>query len=126
MTWAAALFVAAAFLVLAKWFRVPALAQVVLGHGRRALHDLQDRSLGEREKERAARSHAGHLLLGALGIVVASAAALALPFGAVALLDAAGVVELDAVVARTVSPTFLLVVVPLGVAVAVILRRRRP
>lgn len=126
MTWAAAVFVAAAFFGLAKWFRVPTLARAVLGHSRRALHDLQDPSLGERQKERAARSHARHLLLGTLGIVLCTAAAIGLPFGVVALLDAAGVVELQAVVARTVSPAFFLVVTPLGVAAALILRRRRP
>jgi len=126
LTWAAAIFVVAGFLVLARLFRVPALAQAVLGHSRRAFADLRDRSLGDREKERAVQSHARRLLLGALGIVLASAAALTLPYCAVALLDAAGVVELDAVVARTITPAFLLVVTALGVVAAVILRRHRP
>jgi hypothetical protein len=126
LTWAAALFLVAAFLVLARWFRVPARVRAVLGDGRRAFHDLRDPSLGERDKERAVQSHAGRLLLGFVGITLASAVAVALPFGVVALLDAAGVVELDAVLARTVSPAFLLVVTPLAVVAAVILRGHRP
>jgi hypothetical protein len=126
LTWAAALFVVAAFLVLAKLFRVAALAQAVLGSSRRAFHDLRDPALGERDKERAVQSHARRLLLLFLGITAASAAAAVLPFGVVALLDAAGVVRFDAVLQRTVSPAFILFATVIGVGAAALLHKRRP
>lgn len=126
MTWAAGLFVVAAFLALAKWFHVPALAQAVLGHSRRAFHDLRDPALDARDRERAVQSHARRLLLLFLGITGASAAAALVPLGVVALLDAVGVVEFDAVVQRTVSPAFILVVTAIGVVAAALLHKRRP
>ncbi len=126
MIWAAALGVVAAFVVLAKLFRVPGLAHAVFDQSRRAFGDLRDPALGEREKEGSIRSHARHLLLLFVFISLASIAALALPLGLVVLLDRAGLLDFDAVVQRTVSPAFLLVVTPLGIVLALLLHRRRP
>ncbi len=125
MTWAAALFVVAAFVVVARLLRVPAQAHAVVNRSRAAFAALRDPGLDERQREQAARQHAGRLLWLCLGIVAATAAAIALPFGLVALLGVAGAVDFEAVVRCTVSPLFFLVALPLGTVTALLLRERR-
>lgn len=125
MNWAAALFVVAAFLVLAKWFRVPALARESMQHCRTGLRDLQNPALGEDDKERALQLHAKRLLALFVGLTLASCAALALPLGVLALLDAAGVLELAAVLKQATSWQFLGVATLCGVAAMMRMRSRR-
>ncbi|MGE3175276.1 MAG: hypothetical protein AB7O97_21805 [Planctomycetota bacterium] len=126
MTWAAALFAVAAFVVAARWLRIAALGRTVLGHGRQATRTLRDPALADRDKERAARAHAVRLLGLSLAIAVRAAAAFALPVGALALLDRTGVVDLGAVVRLGASPWFLVAAAATGTAVAVVLPRRGP
>jgi len=125
LTWAAALFVVAAFLILAKWFRVPALSAEAIGHCRGALRDLKNPSLAEVDKERAVQSHARRLLVLFFGITLASGAALALPLGAIALLDAAGLLELNAVLTEAASAPFLGAATLLSLGMIVLLHSRR-
>jgi hypothetical protein len=126
LTSAAALFVVAAFIALLKLLRVAALARAVIDRSRRAFRDLRDPALGESGRERAAKASAGRLLVLFLAIVLASTAAALLPLGAVALLDVAGIVEVAAVLERTLSPMILLPAIPLGIVAAVLLHRLRP
>lgn len=125
MTWVAALFVVAAFVGIAHLLRMVPRAQEVLARSRQAVADLRDPDLGEIERERAVQAHAGRLLLLFLILTASAAVALAVPFGAVALLDAAGVLSLDAVVDLTVSPAFLVGTIAGGFAAWWVLRRRR-
>lgn len=124
MTWAAALFVVATFLVLARCFRVPALSTEAIGHCRAAVRDLKNPSLADADKERAMQVHARRLLVLSIGITLASAAALALPLGALALLEAAGILELRAVLTEAASAPFLLAATLLSVGMIALLRSR--
>lgn len=126
MTWAGAMFVCATFLLLTKVFRVAPIARAVFGCTRRAVRDLRDPNLGDLERERAVRSHALRLLRLFVVIALAALAALALPLGLIALLDAAGVMQLDAVIALTTTPLFLLVATALVAGAALAVHARRP
>jgi hypothetical protein len=126
LTWALALLVVAACCALGAWLRIPALGRAAVDHSRRALRELRDPGLGEAAKERAAQAHAGQLLLLALRITAATAVAVALPFGALALLSAMGWVDFDAVLAQTISPWFALVAMALVIGALWLWRGRRP
>jgi hypothetical protein len=108
LTWAAALFVVAAFVVVAGLLRIPTRAREVLAHSRQAFADLRDPALDERAREKAVQGHALRLLWLFLVVTGSAAFALALPFGLIVLLDSAGLVAIDAVIALTLSWPFLL------------------
>ncbi len=126
MIWAAALLVVAAVVAILQALKVPRRALAVLDQGRSGWLALRNPSLSERDKELAARHHARRLLALGLGLSLASATALALPFGVIALLDVLGLIDFDAVLQRTLSPWFALVVATVGVCATAILRRSRP
>lgn len=124
MTWAAALCAVAACCALAAWFQVPAQARTAFGVSRRAFADLRDPALDDAARERAAQAHARQLAWLCLRILLGSAAALALPFGGLALGSALGWLHLGAVVELSLSPWFLLVAAVLAAAILHLLRRR--
>lgn len=125
MTWAAALFVVVAFVVLAQLLRIPTRASNVIRRSRTAVADLRNTELDDREKERAMQSHATSLF-GLFAILTAtSAVALAVPVGVIALLDAAEVLDAQAVLETGVSWEFLLVATIVGCGVFWILPGRK-
>lgn len=124
MTWAAALFVVVAFVVLAQLLRVPARAARVIKHSRDAVADLRNSELSDLEKERAMQVHAKGLFVLFVFLTVSAATALAVPIGLIALLDAADLVELDAVLETGLSWEFLFVATIVGCGVFAFARSR--
>lgn len=117
MSWIAALFLVAAFLLLANALRIPAHAREVIARSRRAALDYRDPALDERARERAVQGHAVRLLGLFVLVTVCAGIALGVPLGVLALLDAAEVVALDEVIAITVSVPFLVGTLVGGVVV---------
>ncbi|MCA8977429.1 MAG: hypothetical protein KDC98_22090 [Planctomycetes bacterium] len=103
MTWIAAAFLVASFLVLLQVMRVPSRVAEIGAVGRSALRTIRDPDLSDADKEKAMR--AGSLrLFGLCGlIVIAVVAALAVPAGLVALVALTGLVDFDAALERTLS-----------------------
>jgi hypothetical protein len=123
--WAAALFLVVAFMALISRLGVPGRASAVVERSRRALADVRSNSLTELDKERAVQAHARSLFASFLVITALSAIALLLPVGVVWLLAAAGLLDFDAVLAATLSWPILLAATAIGIAMIVLLRRRR-
>ena len=117
MTWAAAAFVVVGFLAIAQLLRIPARASAVIARSRAAVGVLRDSAMTDLEKEKAMQGHAKSLLASFFVITLGSAIALAVPVGVVLALDAAGVVEFDAVLDRTLSWQIILGATVLGFAV---------
>ena len=124
MNTAAALFLVAGFLVVARVLRMVPHAREVMARSRAATRDLRDPDLDELAREKAIQGHAIRLAVLFALLVLASAAALALPLGVVYLFELTGLVETTAVVDATLSPTFLIGVTT-AVLVWTISRRER-
>ena len=125
MTWIAAAFLVVSFLVLLQLLRVPARAAEVTRVGRRALATVRDRTLSDEEKEQAMRAGSLRLLVLFVVIALATAAALAIPAGLVALMAVAGWVDFDVAIERTLSWQILVGATIVGL-IAMRLLARRP
>lgn len=123
MTWVAAAFLVVAFLLLLQWLGLPAQVAAIGATARSALHLLRDAAASDAEKERAMRASSVRLFLLALRLLLATAVALLVPGGVVALLAACGLVDFEAVLARTLSWQILLGASVLGVVVLRVGRR---
>lgn len=116
MNVAAALFLVAGFLAVARLLRMVPHAQEVMARSRAAARDLKDPALDELAREKAVQGHALRLAWLFVLLVATSAAALAIPVGVVYALDRVGLVQLAEVLDITMTPIFLI-----GVTVAVLI-----
>lgn len=131
VTWAAATFVVVAFLGIVRCLGVRSRAAEVVRQVRSAVAVLRDKARTDVEKERALRAHALALFVLAILLAALVGLAVAVPFGAIALLDLAGVVTMGAVLDLTLRADFLLGATLLGIAAFALPRRgarpcRRP
>jgi hypothetical protein len=115
VTWAGAVFLVVAFLCLVRALGLRSLAGDVARHARAALAVLRDGARSDADKARALRAQSVRLLGLCLAQVALVAAALAVPLGALALLDLAGAVALDAVLELTLRPVFLIATTAIAV-----------
>jgi hypothetical protein len=122
-TIAGAVFVVVAATSLALAFRAPAHVSRVLAASRRAAEVLRDASLSDDEKEKHAQRASGELFGLFLQIAASFAGALLIPVGVLWLAQAAKLVSLDAVLAMTISPVFLVVCTVVGCAAVYAWRR---
>jgi hypothetical protein len=93
---AAALFIVAGFLVVARCCGLLGRASRTFTHSREALAVVRDRSLDDLAKEQAMQTHAKGLFGLFAAITAISAVSLGVPLGVVWLLDLAGLVDLAA------------------------------
>lgn len=124
MTWIAAAFLVVAFLVLLQLMRVPARVTEIGTVGRSALATLRDPGLSDADKEKAMRAGSLRLLGLFLRIASATAVALLVPAGVVALAATTGVVDFATVLECTLSWQVLLGATMLGLVVMRVLARR--
>jgi hypothetical protein len=108
VSWAAAFFGLFAFLYLFRLMRVPARASEVVSRARRAVADLRDRDLPEDAKERAMQAHSIRLFQLFLVVTGCALVALAVPAAIIAILGAAGVVDVKEVLELTTTWPFLI------------------
>lgn len=126
MSLAGAVFLILSFLILARILDIPARAAEVVARGRRALAELKDPGLSDRQKERTVRAHALRLLLLFFLITGSAAVSLGVPVAVLALLELSGLVELESVFRTTMSFEILAGAVVGAAAAALFSRRRRP
>lgn len=124
MNTAAALFLVAGFLVVARVLRMVPHAREVMARSRAAARDLRDPGLDELAREKAIQGHAIRLAALFAMLVATSFAALALPLGVVYLFELTGLVATTAVIDLTLTPTFLIGVTA-AVLVWTVARRKR-
>lgn len=125
MTWVAAIFVVAGFLVLARITGMLRCASGVLARSREAVVLIGNREMDELEKERAVQAHAKALFGSFLLITALSVVALGIPLAIVWLLDWCGLVALDAVMAVLISWQFLVIATGIGLLGWWAMRRMR-
>jgi hypothetical protein len=113
-TLAGAVFIVVAATSLALAFRAPAHCARVLVASRRATEVLRDTSLSDDEKEKHAQRASGELFMLFLLIAGSFAGALLIPVGVIWLAQKVGLVSMDAVLAMTISPVFLVAVTVVG------------
>ena len=110
-----AILMVVAFAGIVTWTGVPAQAREVVRRTSASRAVVLDRSLTDQQKERHLRAEAPRLI-GLLGrIVLGSALALALPLGALWMLDRLGLASLADVLAVLVRLDFILAVSAAGV-----------
>jgi hypothetical protein len=112
---AAALFLVAGFLAVARVLRMVSHAREVMARSRSAVRDLRDPGLDELAREKAVQGHALRLAWLFALLVLTSAAALAIPLGFVYAGELAGLVQTAEVIDVTLTPIFLI-----GVTAAVL------
>jgi hypothetical protein len=112
---AAALFLVAGFLAVARVLRMVPHAREVMARSRAAARDLRDPALDELAREKAVQGHALRLAWLFVLLVATSGTALAIPVGVVYALEQTGLVQLPEVLDITLDPIFLI-----GVTVAVL------
>jgi hypothetical protein len=125
--WIAAGLLVAAFVVLAKLFRLVEKSGDVLAVSQRSLAIVRDGRLSDDAKEVALQQNAKRLFALAFWLALGSTGALLLPFGLVWLCDRLGWLSLASVCDVAISPAFIavssvLILVPLIVSA----RSRRP
>jgi hypothetical protein len=119
-----ALVVVCLFIWLVRLSRLVPFAQEAVALSRRATAIVRDAALDDDAKEAAIQQCALRLAKLSLLLLVFSAVAVAAPMGAIWLLDLAGLMSLDAVVAILLRRDFLLLATVLGVGGYVLLERR--
>jgi hypothetical protein len=122
-TLAGAVFIVVAATSLALAFRAPAHVTRVLAASRRAADVLRDASLTDDEKEKHAQRASGELFMLFLLIAASFAGALLIPVGVIWLAQKAGLVSMEAVLAMTISPVFLVACTVVGCAIAFLWKR---
>lgn len=123
--WLAASFIVVAFAVLLVRLRVVSSSREVIALSRQAMAVITDQTLTDRDKERRLQAYTGALLKAFLFIVVGSAAAVGVPILLVWALEFTGVLQLNAVLAVTVSWSFLLAATLVSVPLFYLLSRKK-
>src|SRR5690606_3185459 len=123
--WLAASFIVVAFAVLLVRLRVVSSSREVIALSRQAMAVITGQTLTDRDKERRLQAYTGALLKAFLFIVVGSAAAVGVPILLVWALEFTGVLQLNAVLAVTVSWSFLLAATLVSVPLFYLLSRKK-
>lgn len=123
--WLAASFIVIAFAFLLVRLRVVSSSREVIALSRQAMAVITDQALTDRDKEQRLQAYAGALLKAFLFIVAGSAAAVGVPVLLVWALEFAGVLQLNAVLAVTVSWSFLLAATLVSVPLFYLLSRNK-
>ena len=121
--WMGALAAVMAFFQLLKQFRVIAVSAQVIARSGDVVAILNNRTLSDLEKEKSMQRFSVQFFTAFLRILAGSAGALAIPTAALWLLEKAGVLNLDTVMATAISWPFLAVSVALGIAMLRLHRR---
>ena len=124
--WAAAAFAAILFLVLLKKFKVASAGQWVLSLSRDIVSTIGNTTLSDLDKEKAMRGFATTLFQLFLVILLGGAAALAVPIGALWLLEQTGLVSIDAIIDISLSPVFIGATLFLGGIAYLFVKRGEP
>jgi len=114
-----------AFALATEMFGLPRRAREVARRGRECVEVLRSRSMDDRAKERALQAEALHLFRLVVVLVLGGAVAMAVPIGAVWVLDGAGVGSLDGVLAILRRLDFLALVLLTGGAAYALVPRLR-
>jgi hypothetical protein len=112
------------FVVLIYLLRLVRQAQEVLAISRDSMGVLRDASLDDEAKERFFQTSAIRLFRLLVLMLVGTAIALLAPIGVIWLLDLAGIVSLDAVLAILVRWDFIVAATVVGIVAYVLLERR--
>lgn len=108
ITWAAAIFLAVAFVAALRVLRLPAAGKTVADISRRCLEVIRSTGMDDEAKAAALQGHAGQLFLLFGKITVGCALAVFAPLGVVWLCSLLKIVSLESVLAAAFSPGFIL------------------
>ena len=125
MTWAAASFlvlgICAVAMVLRLAKRVAHAQQIMFG----ALAGMRDKSMSDRQKEKAMLRASGRMLLATVVVVGCMGRCIAIPVGLVWLAEQGGLVSLEATLDKTLEWRFLLLATVVVTAAWLLLRGRK-
>jgi hypothetical protein len=120
-----AVIVVGLFIWLLDVLKLVPLATDAIAVSRRATATMRDSALDDEAKETALQQGALRLMKLSALLLVGSVAALAAPMGAIWLLELAGLMSLQGVVAILMRWDFLLLATVVGVAAFIVLQRRK-
>jgi hypothetical protein len=124
MNYAGSIAVVIMFVVLIYVLRLVRQAQEVLAISRDSMGVLRDASLDDETKEKFFQTSAIRLFRLLLLMLVGTAIALLAPIGVIWLLDRAGIVSLDAVLAILVRWDFIVAASVVSIGAYIVLERR--
>ena len=126
LVWLAAVLLVVLFAMGLNWFKVIATSRQALATSQRVVGTLRDPTMTDLQKEKAMQASSLELFKCFALILLGCALALAVPFAIIWLLDLAGLVSLDAVLALTLSIPFLLATTVIAIVVIFLIRKRTP
>ena len=112
------------FIAIAHLLELPKQTTEVMQRSKAAAADLRSRTLSDEEKETLVQGHAIRLMRLFVMITGSCALALGVPIGIVALLELAGVAELEPVLEATITWEFLTASSLIICALVFVVRRR--